>query len=543
MKLQHITTYISTPTKVITTLITLLVAVMILQAVTIEIIVDIFVSRNRYQQDKPELTAAQEKRWRIHDMKKEFLVDGTVHLIHTTEERTYRRDKDSQIEVYDVNNNLLWTGEQGKNPYTYLQWPDYRAGSLRLEPGYMAEMRMITPQLSQTLMVPVINSKREILQRWCYEPGPDCFVGFNSEGKKIGYISANGFTESQYDAKPFGQFKSMTSWQEEDAPSPQLLWHTKNRLYQINFEKTIVEIIMELQNDTVESIGFTNWGDIEQEKSEYHPQMHLLTEKSKHILILKEPRRQLNINLPTEWLCQSPLVRSGACIVVFDDKIFVRNDGTDQKSTLRDYRFGGWRKQVMAKSHKMWIELYELQDGGDLKFVNRFEWIRPPLVERMGWTGRTDLFSKTINYATTVSTPLYNMAWLCCWHFSDDEYGFYRNWLQPYRDMAQIIQELQPSKMSWNWAVGGLLLCAAFWHGWSRRTTKAKLISWLVLVALFNLAGFLTYLALNHTTVIRCSACGKKRGLDQSDCPACKALLPIPELRETDLILVGQSNS
>ena len=542
MKLQHIKAYISVSAMAVMTLITLLIAVMILQAIIMGT-VSIFMPQYWYQRDEPELTEAQEQRWRINDMKKEFLVDGTIHLIHTTEEGPYRWDKERQIEVYDINNNLLWAGGQEHNPYTYLQWPDYRGGSQDLAAGYMAEMRMITPQLSQTLMIPVINFEREILQRWRYEPGTDYFIGFDSEGRKIGYAGSNGFKELQNEAKPFGELKYMTACQAEDSPSPQLLWHAENRLYKINFEKATVEAIVDLQDDIIERIALTNWAGIEPQKSEYHPQMHVLTEKSKHILLLKTPDQKLTINIPKEWRDDIGRGRD-IRIVALNDKIYLQHYGTDMEPPPRDFRLvGKWREQERAKSRKMWIELHELGGGGNLKLVNRFEWIRPPLVERMASNEWDDMFSRVRNYVTMVSPPVYNITWLCLLRWSSAEYGFYRNWVQPYRNMAEIIQELQSAKMSWNWAIGGLLLCATFWHAWPRRITKAKLISWLILVALFNLAGFLTYLALNHTTVIRCAACGKKRGLQRPDCPTCKALLPTPERRETDLIFAGQSNS
>ncbi|MCK5175698.1 MAG: hypothetical protein KAR47_20045 [Planctomycetes bacterium] len=60
---------------------------------------------------------------------------------------------------------------------------------------------------------------------------------------------------------------------------------------------------------------------------------------------------------------------------------------------------------------------------------------------------------------------------------------------------------------------------------------------WLVFVAAFNVAGLMTYLALNHTVLIRCANCGKRRGLERADCPACNAQLPKPVPREVDLIL------
>jgi len=79
----------------------------------------------------------------------------------------------------------------------------------------------------------------------------------------------------------------------------------------------------------------------------------------------------------------------------------------------------------------------------------------------------------------------------------------------------------------------------ALLHAWPRRTGWGRPAAWLILVFAFNLAGLLTYLALNHTSVIRCPACGRRRGLLRPDCPACHLPLPAPEPRPTDLVLAA----
>jgi DNA-directed RNA polymerase subunit RPC12/RpoP len=81
------------------------------------------------------------------------------------------------------------------------------------------------------------------------------------------------------------------------------------------------------------------------------------------------------------------------------------------------------------------------------------------------------------------------------------------------------------------------MMVIAFWHGWARRTSWGKLFVWLVVVGAFNLAGLLAYLALNHTAVIKCPVCGRRRGLERVDCVRCGAELPVPERRKLDLIL------
>jgi hypothetical protein len=87
-----------------------------------------------------------------------------------------------------------------------------------------------------------------------------------------------------------------------------------------------------------------------------------------------------------------------------------------------------------------------------------------------------------------------------------------------------------------NLLVSAVMVMLTLRHAWARRSSGTKLLFWLVFVGLFNLAGLLTYLALNHTPVIKCPPCGKKRGLERVDCVRCGAELPRPEPTVHDLI-------
>jgi hypothetical protein len=107
--------------------------------------------------------------------------------------------------------------------------------------------------------------------------------------------------------------------------------------------------------------------------------------------------------------------------------------------------------------------------------------------------------------------------------------------------MKEILTFLHPAHKAANLSLTLVMMCLVFRHGWSRRTGWVRFGFWLLFVGVFNLAGLLTYLALNHTPIICCSECGKKRGLERSDCPACKAELPVPQKRSTDLIMAKNS--
>jgi hypothetical protein len=102
--------------------------------------------------------------------------------------------------------------------------------------------------------------------------------------------------------------------------------------------------------------------------------------------------------------------------------------------------------------------------------------------------------------------------------------------------LVRMIMDIRPYGGVLNRILSALMMGFAFLHGWPRRTSWAKFVFWLVFVGTFNLAGLLTYLALNHTVVVKCPVCGKRRGLAQVDCVRCQAELPAPERGKLDLI-------
>jgi hypothetical protein len=101
---------------------------------------------------------------------------------------------------------------------------------------------------------------------------------------------------------------------------------------------------------------------------------------------------------------------------------------------------------------------------------------------------------------------------------------------------AEIIREFRPENKPLNWFLSVAMMAITFFHAWPRRTSRAKLIFWVTFVGIFNLAGLLTYWALNHTPVIACPVCGAKRGIERTDCVHCHNDLPRPERGKFDLI-------
>ncbi len=193
---------------------------------------------------------------------------------------------------------------------------------------------------------------------------------------------------------------------------------------------------------------------------------------------------------------------------------------------------GQWMEKYRYRPYKAWEELYEITSVGETRLVKRYEWIKPAIRR---FRIATDHFPYKVRKTVTVaSSPLYSLARR--WYYKTRRRGWYQMGLNE-RDIAEILRALTPKVMWINLIFSLLMVGFAFWHGWARRTSWIKFVFWMLFVAAFNLAGLLTYLAINHTVVIRCPVCGRRRGLERPYCRACKAPLPTPKPRDVDLVL------
>ena len=166
--------------------------------------------------------------------------------------------------------------------------------------------------------------------------------------------------------------------------------------------------------------------------------------------------------------------------------------------------------------------------------LNRYDWTVP--APSMPVVRARDPRPAVKRCVSQFSPPLYDVAarllgrkfWL--WAFDSRNRGDF------FYSLVRMTMDIRPYGGVINRVLSALMMVFAFLHGWPRRTSWAKFIFWLIFVGIFNLAGLLTYLALNHTVVIKCPVCGKRRGLAQVDCVRCQAALPAPERGKLDLI-------
>lgn len=523
MKLKSTLKYASVPAKIFTTVLILLLGILFLQVVITQVVL-VFAYRIGIEQ----ASLAEEPLWRIPRSSKNFLPDGTIHLVHVVRDKYRGVDEDYRLEqIYDVNDTLLWEGIHKDRPYEYLSWAKNLGSSF--SDNQMMHMQRITPEFSKALEIPVNSQKRTELV-WRYEPAADLFVGYRIQGEKIGYIGSTGFTDSKQQAKPFGRFKLFTAWTPQDSLTPTLLWQTEHRIYQINFEKQLVDVLFESLEATIKQVVMhtrKSSDELEVSKIEYRPTIHCITEDNKHHLIMRNPAQQLTIIAPDN------LDSDFIGFLVTKEQVFLHYHGRDSRLpdrfSISSTAWEKWLLEYSSKPHKDWVELYQVSNEGVLDLVNRFDWVRPanPITERY------DSWQVTRRQVRKVSPPAYDWAW----HLLD-----IRSWLYRYhrnsftRDFAEMIREFRPGDSILNLVLSAAMVAFAFWHGRPRRTSWAKFIFWLIFVGVFNLAGLLTYLALNHTAVIKCAVCGRRRGLEQVDCVRCGKQLPAPQPGKLDLI-------
>ena len=535
MKLKNISKYVAPSSRVVMTIVIFLFVVSILQGIIIQIERTFAHAKERPATTKPETELTQEEKRlnRIRNSAKEFLPDGTIHLIHKPRRTPGRMDEPETEQIYDANDNLLWEGPGNKRPYEYLSWAKQsRDFGENFTQQQMKQIQMITPGFSRYIEIPV-GSDNKIEQIWRYHPGAQYFKGYNTNGEKIGYAGSTGFTDSK--SKPFGEFRLFTAWCPQDASSPTLLWQTQRHIYQIDFEKQNVEMIFESTDSDIEfeRTSLHAWRGLKPDAKEYvdpekyRPLLLCVTEDGKHHLKLQEPKQQLSFAVPR------------SSVTATKQEIFVRRFGSDAFPPAdisgSPELFDKWLQERRGKPRNLWAEFYKVDNQGDLELLNRYDWTRPaPSVPVVKTKDPRPTVQRCVSQ---FSPPLYDLVvrllgrkfWSSAYRYQNRSDFFY--------SFARMVLDIRPHGGVLNRILSALMMIFVFLHGWPRRTSRAKFVFWLVFVGAFNLLGLLTYLALNHTALIKCRACGRRRGLRQVNCVRCGVELPAPERGKLDLIL------
>ena len=546
MSLKNKLKFVATPSRILVTGIVLLVAIHILQIFASEIANEIDRDRIRKAQQKqkaPDKPGSKEELVRSYN--KEFMPDGTLLFVNIVPAKRngYRYNSSNEVvldgaktTVWDKDANQVWEGNYQDLPYKYLRWTRgiNNIGRMDRNSGYSA----ISPELSRPFEVPVRDGKK-LLEMWRYNMERQCFEGFAAGGGRVGFIGGEGFSGSKAGIVPLGDVKAFAAWCPKSTVSPTLLWITDRKLYEFDFENRKFDTLFETTDSYIDwhRIAWKNWRsdryDRDAEELQYRPSIQIKTLDRKYHLVMKAPKETFTFEVPEE------LKGAYTQMLATNKGMFLRDTGNTrwipEKFQGSIKKIEQWRKQQEGKPVKAWTNLYKLNAEGTPELLNRYEWTVPDNSSvRMNY--HETLNSKVRIYGNSLSPLIYMLPAKMCYLYGYEKLRLRRSRILHFVNDLSIVY---PYKLSLTWIVSGVMVLLVFVHGWPRRTSWSRLVGWMLFTASFNLAGMLTYYALNHTTAIKCASCKKKRSLETDSCIRCGAQLPRPQRRQTDLILHG----
>ena len=522
--------YIARLSRAAITLVLLMFVVLIAQVIVVQLAwVYMF-------KKQPLPVSPNSPEWRIPKADKLFLPDGTIYLANKAD--TQHNDSYAKEEITDINGLVLWQGIHKNRPFKYLEWASF---TQNFGEQQMLSISQLSPGLPGFIEAPVRVSG-EFKEVWRYDLEAQVFAGYEAGGGLIGYLGAGGFEASKAQAKPFGEFKGFTSWTDEDPSSVVMLWQTRHQIYQIDFRARNVEKLFESAQSDIKSLRWHHWRPTyskEKDNSDirYRPFIDCQTADLKHHLIMREPNQTLTMELPKQLQEPNQIFRgqwqynTNLDFTATDKAIFVQYRDTNFNPPKSQKLMGLYQWEYNSKPQPQSIRLYKIIDNGKLELVNQFDWTKPAQTSQA-----QNPEYKFPKWITNVSPTVFDLLWAL---YGDSLDKFRMEGTGMMQGYATIITGFRPLHGSLNYVLSAMMLGFAFWHGWARRTSWGKLILWLIIVGMFNLAGLLAYLALNHTPVIKCPACGKKRGLEMDNCSQCGSPLPIPQRKPTDLIMAN----
>jgi hypothetical protein len=347
----------------------------------------------------------QNLQWDIHNSRKFFMPDGKVFLLDSE----YKSEK--TVEIHDANYNMLWTGEKKDRPekYKYLEWPTGFSDT-HIEMRSLIDAQKITPVMSKSLEFSITQNKK-IKEIWRYLPDDDIFVGYEFKGEKIGYIGANGFSQSQTESEPFGKFSSLSSFHGfvyalKDSKNSVLLWYTDKRFFAVDFENHKTEILIDGGDDKIYGIGTKNWSYDGKEPidANYRTMVKYCTNDETIHLTLSPSDEKITIKTPKQW---NDYRQNGFDVTATKDAIFLYHHTTDvlkpagydksHKVRNKFYKTNPWGKATNYS-----LELYKVDKAGNLNLVNKFQWTKPEDIspKQKDW-------EYYLGYASVISPPIF----------------------------------------------------------------------------------------------------------------------------------------
>ena len=455
---------------------------------------------------------------------KVFLVDGRFVL--TIQEMQPGQLGQTRLTVMEPNNHVFYQGPRDKQPLTFMDWSSgdeerSRQGWYSTMAPYLPGLQEVTAEFSRMLIVPVQGPDHRLAGTWRYDVRRRVFRGQDVTGGSMGTIGSNGFFMEAKSAQSFDLCMDLLSGQRPNRTNPLLLFVGTQTLYRIDLDARQVETLV--QSDSPIRLHRCHWGSISQDAL-YRPSLAAFTKTGETTILLENPNEVIRCSIPSKH-ANHP---TPPMVVATQDKVFMQvMETAGLPDTQDESLLDQWRRQSRDRQTQHTIRLIEVSRSGTLREISSFSWIRPPRRIDEWYTRYTHVW-RVVN---VVSSPMLHQ---CLSGISDAQRRAMPTYLsETLGSMGHIRYNKAPYQIATCSIVMALL---ALLHAWPRRTTWGRLAFWVVMVLAFNLAGLLTYLALNHTPVIGCSACGRRRGLLRPDCPACHGPLPVPQARPTDLV-------
>jgi hypothetical protein len=463
-----------------------------------------------------------------------FLKDRSVRMTHLSQNKD-PVSGDRIYEVYDVNNGLI---EQTTTPTTStLAYAQYRGFSH--DRRNMTTRSKATLEFSDTLDMPVVKNQ-SISEIWRYNIREQQFTGYDASGHKLGYFGKLGFQDTLNQDNRLGDFQGFQAGVPRTRASLVLFWLTSSQFYEIDFEARHIKCWVDNPEEPISTVGMLNmqefeerrYGDESPDPDIYRPLIVCKTNGSKSYLILYDTKEIIQVQEPAG---QHPLIQDYTQYSATDKGIFASRHWTNypkpDKTLYQDTAvYQQWVDTYNKTCKEHCGALYRIDMQGQLTQVSKASWTESMprgdygiRFAGSGWSSSRALSSVSpglycVNFllSRSYTLRLFNMI--------NQRAGIIPFWIFPQARLDLLI-------------TSSLCLLLAWLHLKPREGSRVKLVLWLMFVLCFNLAGLLTYLALNHTPLVRCASCGKKRGLTSEACVRCQTPLPLPEHTRPHLLL------
>lgn len=458
-----------------------------------------------------------------------FLRDGTLHKIKKIKDTNDTTQAGTE-EIYDANDTLLL-----RRPVSKEHDAGYLSFAERLNTSNLIHPYSISPGFSQTVDVPVFDKGR-LVEIWRYDRKGEVFAGYDQLGVSLGYLGARGHQLTRVNVTKLGDSKGFASWWPRERGSAILLWHSRNALYEIDVKARRVDRLIDATNSDLLTLSGHAWYPMDREHrgyvdpNLYRPLIVCRSLDQRYHLVLRDPNQTISFAPPEEWTQW----HGGCHFSATKTDLFLKRSWWEFPARPRDSSDAKAQNewiQGFRRTKKFWgTELYRMDGQGKLELIRQTGWRQNladadyPFVDLSEWG--------VYRVVRCISPGLY--AWIVTLMSPQS----FTPWFASLPDLVtQIPHRLSPIGLLDYLPISLLMAGVAFWHGRPRLASRASLIFWLAFVFTFNLVGLLTYLALNHTALIPCEACGQKRSIEQDACPRCAAPLPVPAPSPDHLIM------